>query len=103
MKNLGRVYSVAENGLEAVHQYGVDPSSFELILMDMSMPIMDGFVATETIRAMEDRGKWDRCRIIAVTGLGSEEDRKQAYQSGVDGFLLKPASLKKLRALIEEP
>ena len=101
-KKLGRSYMSATNGLEAVQQYAAAPGSFVLLLMDMSMPIMDGFVATETIRAMERKNHWKRCRIVAVTGLGSEDARKQAYQCGVDGFMIKPATLKKLKSLIEE-
>jgi len=100
-KRLKRPYVTASNGLEAVQQYGADPTSFMLILMDMSMPVMDGFVATETIRIMERRNKWKPCRIVAVTGLGSEDARRQAEQSGIDELIVKPATVQKLKALIE--
>lgn len=100
-KRLGRSYAVAFNGLEAVQEYSKNPSSFVLVLMDMSMPIMDGFTATETIRNMETKNNWTRCRIVAVTGLGSNDARKQAFQSGVDDYMIKPATMKKLKALME--
>ncbi|GAB7344696.1 hypothetical protein MBLNU457_3172t1 [Dothideomycetes sp. NU457] len=100
-KRLQRPYAVAYNGLEAVQEYSKNPAAFVLVLMDMSMPIMDGFTATETIRNMESKNQWNRVRIVAVTGLGSNDARKQAFQSGVDDFMIKPARLKKLKALIE--
>lgn len=100
-KRLQRTYAVAYNGVEAVQEYSKNPASFVLVLMDMSMPIMDGFTATETIRNMESKNSWSRVRIVAVTGLGSNDARKQAFQSGVDDFMIKPATLKKLKGLIE--
>ncbi|KAL1296504.1 hypothetical protein AAFC00_000015 [Neodothiora populina] len=102
MKKLGRAFQTAENGLEAVQQYASSPSAFVLILMDMSMPIMDGFTATETIRVLEEKNRWRRCMIVALTGVASAEARQRAFNAGVDVFLTKPASIQKLRGIVEE-
>jgi len=101
VEKLGRSYATAENGLETVNVYAKDPTAFGLILMDMSMPIMDGFAAAENIRNLESKDRLKRCRIVALTGAASEEARKQAFDSGVDEFVVKPASMRKLKALIE--
>jgi len=102
MRKLQRPFETAENGLVAVQQYASAPSSFALVLMDMSMPIMDGFTATETIRVLEEKNRWRRCMIIALTGVASAEARQRAFTSGVDTFLTKPASMQKLKGIVEE-
>lgn len=101
MRKLRRPYETAENGLQAVEKYAAAPSSFTLILMDMSMPIMDGFTATETIRVLENKNRWRRVLIIALTGVASEEARQRAFKTGVDTFLTKPAPMQKLREIVE--
>ncbi|CAD0038910.1 unnamed protein product [Aureobasidium pullulans] len=95
-------YQCAENGLVAVERYTAGPSSFHLILMDMSMPVMDGFRATELIRAHEKKNSnLKHCMIAAITGATSEQARKDVFPSGVDKFMAKPISMKQIRALIE--
>jgi CheY-like chemotaxis protein len=93
----------AQNGREAVDLAEKTLPGYDLIFMDMSMPVMNGFEATRTIRAIErDRGGSVRAKIIAFTGLSSLRDESQALESGVDVFLTKPVSFKAVSRLIED-
>ncbi|KAG9662164.1 hypothetical protein KCU64_g2120, partial [Aureobasidium melanogenum] len=101
MRKLKRPYTCAGNGLEAVTAYASAPSTYALILMDISMPVMDGFTATELIRNLEQKNKWDRCTIMALTGVGDAEAKKRAFLAGVDDFMTKPVSMGKLGSIIK--
>lgn len=70
----------------------------------MSMPIMDGFEAARTIRALEKEyhDTYRRATIIALTGLSSAHDEDDALASGVDLFLTKPVSFKEVSRLLGE-
>jgi CheY-like chemotaxis protein len=100
MRKLKRPYTSASNGLEAVSAYSSEPASFALILMDISMPVMDGYTATELIRSLEEKNKWGRCTIIALTGVGDAEAKRRAFLAGVDDFMTKPVSMAKLGGII---
>ena len=102
MKKLGCDFDTAINGQEAVDQYTAQPESFACILMDISMPVMDGFEATKHIRDLERKHHLDGVTIIALTGLASEDAQQEAYGSGVDLFLTKPAKLKEIKSIMEE-
>ncbi|KAL4765001.1 uncharacterized protein BDW70DRAFT_156164 [Aspergillus foveolatus] len=94
----------AVNGKEAVDAVRALAEGYHYIFMDISMPIMDGFEATKAIRAIEtERNTSSPSRIIALTGLGSNEDISKAYDAGVDVFVTKPVSLKKVIQLIDPP
>lgn len=101
MRKLNKPYAQAMNGKEAVEQYCAAPDTFALLLMDISMPVMDGFAATENIRAMEEKKGWKNCLIVALTGVASEEARNRAFAAGVDTFISKPASIQTLRTIVE--
>lgn len=77
------------------------PKPFTYVLMDISMPIMSGFEATRAIRELEVTHSLPHVPIIALTGLGSMEAQEEAMISGMDVFLTKPVSMKKIRALVE--
>jgi CheY-like chemotaxis protein len=74
------------NGLEAVRAY--ESSSYDLILMDCNMPVMDGYRATKEIRSKEGTGK--HTPIIAMTANVLEEEKDKCFGVGMDGFLPKP-------------
>lgn len=102
MKRLKFSYETAENGLVAVEKYSKNPGSFFLILTDISMPIMDGFTATEKIRDIEKKQNLDRCSIVAITGVSNPQAKEKAWASGVDKFMTKPISMNSIRALVQE-
>lgn len=97
-------YATACNGLEAVEHYQKafqEGTPFDIVLMDVSMPVMDGFQATREIRAFERRISTPRpSRIIAITGLTSGKSQEEAIASGVNMFLTKPVQLKKLKGVL---
>ena len=87
---------LAANGQEAVNAFRRSPEGrFGVILMDLLMPVMDGFQATAAIRAL-DRPDAASVKIIACTANSSEEDRRRAEESGMNGFLTKPVDLDRL-------
>ncbi|KAJ6110753.1 hypothetical protein N7486_002988 [Penicillium sp. IBT 16267x] len=93
----------AQNGMEAVNLVKNTVPGYDLIFMDMSMPVMNGFEATRAVRAIErDRDGCVSAKIIALTGLSSLRDESQAVESGVDVFLTKPVSFKKISRLLED-
>jgi CheY-like chemotaxis protein len=93
----------ATNGAEAVQQYRSSaPKYFDFVLMDVSMPVMDGFEATRQIRSIETERRLRASRVIALTGLGSAEAKETASSCGVDAFITKPVGFRQLQKIIEE-
>jgi len=90
-------YMEAENGLEALRIYQSNPAQFDVILMDMSMPVMDGVSATRAIRQYEQEYNIPRCYIMALTGLASASAKLEAWNAGIDHFMTKPVNFKALR------
>lgn len=72
------------------------------ILMDISMPVMDGLESTRQIRKFEQSRGLKPAKIIALTGLASQEAQEEASSSGVDAYLAKPVKFKELRKVLEE-
>ena len=86
----------AENGQQAVELFErSEPGEFDVILMDMQMPVLDGCSASQVIRSLE-RPDARRVIIFACTANTFKEDRDRAYESGMDGFLAKPVEVKVL-------
>ena len=71
------------------------PGTYDLILMDIQMPVMDGCEATRRIRALENR-RLAEIPIRAMTANAFDEDRRAAEESGMDGFLSKPIQMEKV-------
>jgi two-component system, sensor histidine kinase len=82
--------SEAQNGAEAVALYQARPP--DLVLMDVSMPVLDGLQATRDIRTHEAREGLPPCPILALTANAFGEDREACLAAGMDGFLTKPLS-----------
>lgn len=74
---------------------------FDYVLMDVSMPIMDGLTATRKIRAHERANNIRPAAIVALTGLASAQAQQEAYSSGVDTFMTKPVKLKELGKMLD--
>jgi two-component system sensor histidine kinase/response regulator len=87
LEKQGHSVMVANNGQEALKT--LEDSQFDLVLMDIQMPEMDGIAATETIRASE-AGKPCRLPIVALTAHATEDDRQRCLQAGMDGYVTKP-------------
>ncbi|CAM1505895.1 Fc.00g115320.m01.CDS01 [Cosmosporella sp. VM-42] len=102
MKRLGLEYNTAANGQEAVDAYVKNPRGYTCILMDISMPIMNGFEATRCIRAYETKHRLKFTPIIALSGLASEDAQQEAFGSGMDLFLTKPVRLQVLGTMLRE-
>ncbi|KAL4924573.1 putative sensor histidine kinase/response regulator [Aspergillus undulatus] len=99
------VLDSAENGQLAVDAVERNRQGYDLIFMDISMPVMNGFEATRAIRAIEkERGSElsAPATIIALTGLSSSRDESEALASGLDLFLTKPVSFKEVSMLLDE-
>ena len=80
----------AENGAVAVEKIRTAaPGSYDLVLMDVQMPVMDGYTATRQIRALGDPAL-AKIPILAMTANAFDEDRRNALESGMNGFLSKP-------------
>ncbi|KAI4850689.1 hypothetical protein E4T45_05393 [Aureobasidium sp. EXF-8846] len=108
-KKNGHAMLSASDGQQAVEAYKRARSDSvttpqanvpEVILMDISMPVMDGFEASRHIRAFERKMGLKPVVIIALTGLGSSEAQHEAFVSGINLFLTKPVRLKELTKLL---
>ena len=74
---------------------------YDLVLMDCEMPVMDGFSATEQLRAWEIAERRPRTPVVALTAHILSEHKERARQAGMDGHMAKPVELSQLRDLIE--
>lgn len=77
------------------------PGYYDLILMDIQMPRMDGYETTREIRSLADPDLAG-IPIVALTANAFEEDKKEAFASGMDGHIAKPFDLDKVNAVLEE-
>ena len=92
----GFLVATAENGAVAVEKIRTsDPGRYDLVLMDVQMPVMDGCTATQRIRALEDPVR-AAVPIVAMTANVFEEERKRAFDCGMNGFLSKPIVIEEL-------
>jgi PAS domain S-box-containing protein len=99
LRKSGHLPCVAANGWEAVER--VRKEEFDLVLMDVQMPLMDGYQATAAIRAMTTPAK-SQLPIIAMTAHAMKEDEQRCLQAGMDGYLNKPINAVKLLEIIED-
>ena len=90
LREYGFRVDTAENGAVAVEKVSTAaPGSYDLVLMDIQMPVMDGYTATRQIRALENPALAG-VPILAMTANAFDEDRRRAMESGMNGFLSKP-------------
>ncbi len=100
LSKYGFVVDTAENGVEAVKKIEESkPGDYDLVLMDVQMPLMDGGEATRQIRALPDPAL-AKIPILAMTANAFEEDRKSALECGMNGFLSKPINIEELIAAL---
>ncbi|MCP4699311.1 MAG: response regulator [Gammaproteobacteria bacterium] len=98
LKNIGYTVSVADNGRQALAM--LISQSFDLALMDINMPELDGFEVTRRLRANSDPAVNNKLPIIAMTSLGDEDIRKKCLDAGMNGYVKKPVQAELLFAAI---
>lgn len=102
LDDAGYAVDTAENGEVAVGMIEeADACAYDLVLMDIQMPVMDGYAATRAIRALPDPLRAS-LPIIAVSANAFSEDRKRSLESGMDAHLPKPLDVHRLQSLIEK-
>ena len=101
LKKYNHEVTIANNGLEAVELFRVN--NFDVILMDLMMPVMDGLEATVKIREEEEMNNSDkRIPIIAITANTMDNDRDTCISYGMDDFMSKPFDIEKLHEIFSE-
>ena len=101
LTKLGHKFHIASDGAEAVEwskRLRADPAVWDMILMDLQMPVMDGLTATREIRAAGGRGA--SIPIIALTASAFEEERRECEAAGMNDHLAKPVGIEALRRII---
>ncbi len=101
LEGAGFIIDTADDGSVAVEMMKEKPAdTYKLILMDVQMPIMNGYQATRAIRALEDPKK-SAIPIVAMTANAFDEDRKEAIESGMNGYVPKPINIEQLMSTLE--
>ena len=100
LEETGIVIERVEDGIQCVNRVAqMSPGTYALILMDIQMPNMDGYQAAQCIRHLDDKMKAE-IPIIAMTANAFAEDRKKAFDAGMNGHIAKPIDMEKLGAVI---
>ena len=101
LKDMGLIVDRVEDGVQCVARIEQKPAgTYDLILMDIQMPNMDGYKATQAIRRLADKEK-SGIPIIAMTANAFEEDRKKALEKGMNGHIAKPVDIEKMRKTLQ--
>jgi signal transduction histidine kinase/DNA-binding response OmpR family regulator len=99
IEKFGYGLTIANNGKEAVEQF--QTGHYDLILMDVQMPVMGGFEATQNIRDLE-KDSGTRIPILAMTAHAMKGDREKCIEAGMDDYITKPIENELLRTMIEK-
>ena len=101
LEDMGLMVYRVEDGVQCVARIEQKPAgTYDLILMDIQMPNMDGYKATQAIRRLADKEK-SGIPIIAMTANAFEEDRKKALEKGMNGHIAKPVDIEKMRKILQ--
>jgi len=98
LKDTPITMDIAENGKIAVEKY--KNNAYNVILMDIEMPEMDGFTATRAIRKWEEENNKTETPVIALTAHAFDEQMKKCFDAGCNGFLPKPVKKKEVLAIL---
>ena len=102
LTNMGFSLETAVNGQDAVDKVAAsEPGYFDGVLMDIQMPVMDGYEASRTIRALDDE-VLSQVPIVAMTANAFSEDVKKAHDAGMNGHVAKPIDVKVLESTLRE-
>ena len=99
LRRLGHLALAVRDGQQALQAW--KEGSYDLVLMDCQMPELDGFGATASIRAEEERQGRPRVPIVALTANAMRGDRERCVQAGMDDYISKPINLEQLKATLE--
>lgn len=100
LRNMGLKVERVEDGAQCVSRLEQQPAgTYDLIFMDVQMPKMDGYTATQNIRALDDKKK-AAIPIVAMTANAFAEDRERALAAGMNGHIAKPIDVKKLEQVL---
>jgi CheY-like chemotaxis protein len=99
LSHLGYDIDVVINGKEVIE--AIANKSYDLILMDVQMPEMDGLTATQQIRQQEKANQSIPIAIVAMTANATEEDRELCETAGMDDYLTKPIQIDKLKTILQ--
>jgi CheY-like chemotaxis protein len=102
LEKLGVTVTLLNDGQQAVGAITRGDQQPDLILMDLNMPVMDGYTAVTLIRQWEADQKRDSLPIIALTADAFEEDRQRCLAVGMDDFLTKPIELNALKSALRK-
>jgi len=102
LKQLGVEVDTAQNGLEAFNKYSMNPDKYDVIFMDVQMPIMDGPEATQEIIEFEKEEGIEHTPIVAVTANVLKGDRERFLGAGMDDYISKPIDKKELIRVLDE-
>ena len=107
LNEYGFLVDTAENGAEAVEKVkNSKPGNYDLVLMDVQMPVMNGYEATKQIRGLTDAALDNPAlagiTILAMTANAFDEDKKKALECGMDGFLSKPIVIEELISILQK-
>lgn len=100
LENIGYNFDSSQSGEDALIK--AKAFSYSLILMDVSIPVMDGLTVTQKIRSFERRSRVRHTPIIAMTAHAFEEDRWKCLEAGMDDYISKPFTESDLRAKLEQ-
>ena len=102
LEETGMVIDCAEDGIEAVNIINEAPEDkYELVLMDIQMPRMDGYTATREIRTLSNNRKAN-IPIVAMTANAFDEDRRKAFECGMNGHIVKPIDMKEIAKVFDQ-
>ena len=102
MSESGLIVDVAENGQEAIKLLGTRPENYyELIFMDIQMPVMNGYEATANIRAGKS-DYWKNIPVIAMTANVFQEDESRAAECGMSDYVTKPIDMNVIYSVLEK-
>jgi len=101
LEELGYEYDVASNGQEAVHKITANHDLYKIVLMDVQMPLLDGYMATRMIREDERNRGLNRIPIIGVTAHALSGDMEKCVNAGMDDYIAKPFNQDELQEKIE--
>ena len=101
LEEAGITVDTANDGIEAVNtMYRADEDLYDLIFMDIQMPKMDGYTATKEIRTFNNNKKAN-IPIVAMTANAFEEDKKKAFEAGMNGHIAKPISIQEIAKVLD--